>query len=123
MKALARVVARDPLPVKLNDGSSPVVVALPEDPITDVTERVARVGGAANVVVADTESFAIVAFVSRENNDPIGEAVEVHHLSDAGMLVAWLSSTPDNCGSFRVKGQDTEPIESLPAIQEHEYAF
>lgn len=124
MKALARLTARESLPVRLEDGHSPIVVSLPEDTVVDLVARVERAGGDANVVVAYPEFFAIAAFTGEYRSENIDDVATVHHLSNVDMLLTWLRSTPDNSGSIRVDDpSDCENTASDPVVREHEYAF
>lgn len=126
MKALARLVAREPLPVKLEDGTSPVVVAVPEEPVADMLARISRAGGRANVAIDYVDHFAIAACESKSLGEAIDSATsdhaEVHQLSTVGMLMTWIATQPNGSGAFTMTGPvDTVP--PVPRVREHEYQF
>lgn len=122
MKALARLVASEPLPVRTPDGRSPVVVTLPEDTVSFMAERLERAGGMANVVVAFPEHFSVAAFSGTTQSKSLDDVADVHHLSNMGMLLAWLQVQPNSTGTIAVRSN--EPVAApAPQVQEHEYAF
>lgn len=122
MKALARLVAHDPLPVRTSCGKSPIVVTLPEDTVSWMAARVERSGGCANVIVAYPEFFSVAAFNGTTSADAAGEVAEIHHLSNMDMLFTWLREQPDGKGSISVQSHSVANREA-PKVQEHEYAF
>lgn len=125
MKALARLVATEPLPVRLDDGSTPVVVAVPEEPVQDMLARLHRAGGAANVVVDYVDSFYVASFFSSAlPAAAVGDPADVHNNSNVGMLIDWLLAQPHGAGAFRMNGarlSDSAP--ESPQVREHEYQF
>ncbi len=125
MKALARLVATEPLPVRLDDGSSPVVIAVPEEPVKDMLDRLHRAGGAANVVIDYVDSFSVVSFYSSDiPNAASDDPADVHHNSNVGMLIDWIHAQPDGSAAFRMNGSEAPaPSMDVPRIREHEYQF
>lgn len=60
MKTVARRAVVAPLPIQADDGTRPVVVALPDDTLKGVVERIMEFGGRANVFVAYPDDLALV---------------------------------------------------------------
>jgi len=118
MRTVAREQARSPLPVRLEDGSSPLVVALPGDSVADVFERVGGFGGSANLIVAYAERLKLLSIelnASSETREP----ADVHPVASIGMLCDWLDCTPDGSAQIRINDAFAAP----PVVRELAYAF
>lgn len=73
MKTVARRTAAEPLPVRAEDGTYPIVVSLPDDKLLDVARHVKReFNGAANVFVTLPDHIALInfSFASQEDSSP-----------------------------------------------------
>lgn len=122
MKALARLASNGPLPVKLEDGTSPVVIAMPSDSVKDLAKQLKRAGGVANVLVAYPDHFALSALEETPSATSIDEVAEVNQLSDVDMLVHWMRTLPEHGGSFTVTG-DKDSGDHAPMVQDMDYVF
>lgn len=122
MKAVARIAARGSLPVKLENGQSPVVVALPQDSVEHLSEQLVQAGGSANVLVAYPDHFYLVAMAETPSSSDLEEVAEVHHLSDVDMLLQWMKTLPEAGGTFKVNGSPAREHVS-PVVKEMEYVF
>ncbi|WP_419819220.1 hypothetical protein [Glaciibacter flavus] len=60
MKAIATGSVRVAMPYRSPDGTFPVVVALPNDNMSDVAARVIATGGPVNLVIASANSFRVI---------------------------------------------------------------
>jgi hypothetical protein len=116
MQAVARRVAHNPLPIRLEDGTSPIVVALPTDTVEAIDARLARAGGSANIMVAFPDKIMLITALTAEYDNDIAD---VAPNSTVEMLIEWLQSTTTGTGSIRLR----EPRHSLPRVEELEYAF
>lgn len=116
MQTVARVLAKRPLPVRLEDGTSPIVVALPSDSVATLDARLARAGGSANIFVAYPEKLMLVAARDEHLDDDVAD---IHPDSTVDMMILWLKSTPKGTGSIRVG----EVVADAPRVEEMEYAF
>lgn len=125
MKALARLSAREALPVVLPDGSTPVVVTIPEERVSDMVARLDRAGGHANVVIDYVDYFSVADFAS--NDFPSAGAgddlADVHQLSTVGLLIDWLKLQPDSAGEFRMTAGCSDAVVEPSHVRKHEYQF
>ena len=78
MKSLARLRAKGPFPVALDDGTSPTVIALPSDTMSAVHARVTRAGGYANVFVAYDQRITLVALRCEAAEMVAGDEPDLH---------------------------------------------
>ncbi|MFE7067405.1 hypothetical protein [Microbacterium sp. NPDC057658] len=115
MKTLARQRAQgDILPVRDSRGVAPIVVTLPEDLVGGVEAKVRAVGGAANVVLAMPDSFAIWTW--NQGATASAASVDVHESSTMAMLLLWL----ERCeGSASINVVSSE----LSGVREMNYQF
>lgn len=119
MKTIARRVADQPLPVRLADGTSPVVVALPEDQLVDIGDQVKRLGGHANVFVALGDGLALIDFIV-ENGETQPSAQPAHEATSMAMYVELLKlhvGTP--CSVTVERGVSA----TAPSVRSLAYAF
>lgn len=116
MRTIARMAAVRPLPVRLEDGSCPVVVALPSDRVGDVEARRERMGGHVNVFVAYPDRLLQLSMREMPDDD---DTADVSPSSSMDMLVTWLTSTTTGTGSIRL----TQPRHAAPIVEELQYAF
>lgn len=121
MKTLARYVSMRSLPIRLADGTSPVVVALPGDSVESLVEQIRTAGGQANVLVAFPEHIMLVGLGDAASTQPIQDYAEVHRLSDVGMLLEWMKTLPESGGAFNVHS-DENP-HRRPSVREMDYVF
>jgi hypothetical protein len=91
--------------MKLDDGSSPLIVALPSDYISRVIGQVHRVGGSANVIVAYPNHFELLAL--QDGAPTQGELIISHDLS-MGMLSIRLQANPGKRVRLRFEDTDIE---------------
>jgi hypothetical protein len=108
-----RVVNAGPLPVQAKDGSYPVIVALPEDTVSDMDERRNRISRDVNVVVAYPERMVLIAMRDSVRENP----AEIHPDSTMDMLVLYLKSSSEVVPAIRVGSR------TAPRIEELAYAF
>jgi hypothetical protein len=108
-----RVVNAGPLPVQAEDGSYPVIVALPNDTVADIDDRRSRMSRDANVVVAYPERMVLIAMRDGVRDDP----AEIHPDSTMDMLVYYLKNNPEDVPAIRVGSR------TAPRIEELAYAF
>lgn len=115
MKSLARLRAHsNVLPVRDASGSAPIVVALPDEQVGDVSDRVKAMGGLVNLIYATLDGFTIL----RWDDDAISssETIEVHAHSTMAMLVLYVEQHPDVVTSLNITPADVP-------VQELEYQF
>jgi len=101
MKTVARESAFEPLPIVLEDGSSPVVVALPDDEIESVYRRIRKFGSAANVFVAYPENTRLIGMRLGEEGAPAAEQLGHGHMSMA-MYVDFLLLNPNKSSTITI---------------------
>lgn len=116
MRTLTHWSATNRLPVRLEDGTSPVVIALPDDPMEEIEARRLRMGGYVNLVVAYPEYMLLLRARDEAETD---ETAEIAPFSSVAMLVAWLQSTEKKSGSFRIR----PARHVMPTVEQLEYAF
>lgn len=90
MKYFARSGQGNCLPIQLDDGRRPVVVAMPDDRISEVANKV-KSYGKANVCVAMSDGLVVLGFegcLSNESIRPIGDVQDVHQDISIGMLIS-----------------------------------
>lgn len=90
MKTVARRSTMQPLPVLADDGTRPVVVALPEDDLNTVFKRVEAFGGRANVFVAFPDWLALIEFVNGSRPRDSAPTQHVHEATSMAMYVEFL---------------------------------
>lgn len=90
MKTVARRSTMQPLPVLADDGTRPVVVALPDDDLNSVFERVEAFGGRANVFVAFPDWLALIEFINGSGARDSPPAQHVHEATSMAMYVEFL---------------------------------
>jgi hypothetical protein len=108
-----RVVNFGPLPVQAKDGSYPVIVALPDDTVSDVEDQRDRISRDANIVVAYPERMVLIAMREAVRDDP----AEIHPDSTIDMLVLYIKSHSEEVPAIRVGSK------TAPRIEELAYAF
>lgn len=96
--------------MKLEDGTSPLVVALPNEYVSDVFDRVTALGGQANIAVAYAKHFQTLTLTDRSVT--AGE-LEVNRDLSMGMLLIKMSRNPGK--TIRVKVRDSAV--ALPQIE------
>lgn len=108
-----RVVNSGPLPVQAADGTYPIVVALPDELVTDMEERRSRISREVNVVVAYPDRMVLIAMRDGDSDDP----AEIHPDSTMDMLVYYLRNTSVATPSIRIGNA------SAPLLEDLAYAF
>ena len=109
-----RVVSFGPLPVRAEDGTYPIVVALPNETVAEMEERRNRLSRDVNVVVAYPERMVLIAMRDAVRDDP----AEIHPDSTMDMLVHYLRNSGSNdVPSIRI-GSTT-----APRLEDLAYAF
>lgn len=96
--------------MKLDDGSSPLVVALPNENVSDVFDRVRAIGGNANIAIAYAKDFQMMTLSDRAVSD--GE-LEVNRDLSMGMLSIKMSQNPGKTIRIKVR----ESAVALPQIE------
>lgn len=90
---------------RLEDGTSPMVVALPNERISEVLDRVRRVGGSANVAVAYAKNFEMLTLQDSASTNAQGELLISEDIS-IGLLALRLR---ENRGkTLRLKFRDAD---------------
>lgn len=77
--------------LQIEDGTFPVVVALPYEHISDVINRVQSFGGQANVAIAFSDSFTMITMGQKAVGNKI---VEVHQDLSMGMFLIKAQNNP-----------------------------
>ncbi|MDR6572332.1 hypothetical protein J2X60_000968 [Curtobacterium sp. 320] len=96
--------------MKLDDGSSPLVVALPNEYVSEVFDRVRELGGNANIAIAFAKDFQVMTLSDRAVSH--GE-LEVNHDLSMGMLLIKMSKNPGKTIRISVR----ESAVALPQIE------
>lgn len=117
MKTVARRTPMEPLPVRLRDGSTPIVVALPEDTLKYVASLTDRFGGRANVFVAFPDTLKLIDFHIDHHELDGGDHQRAHSTMTMAMYVAYLGL---NAGTPSKLNVDLATAESVHEIA---YAF
>lgn len=90
MKTVARQSTTQPLPVIADDGTRPVVIALPDDDLKTVFERVEAFGGRANVFVAFPDWLALIELINGSETRDDATVQQVHETTSMSMYVELL---------------------------------
>ncbi len=77
--------------MKAEDGSSPIVVAFPNDYASEVLARVRAVGGSANVTIAFKDYFEIIKFQSSIKAEA---QIVINRDLSMGMLLIRIKENP-----------------------------
>jgi hypothetical protein len=104
MKTIARTFDHETLPLVLPDGSRPIVVALPNETISEVVSRVMSIGGRANVAVAFADRFQ--TFVMNNNASTSLKVIEITQDISVGYFLIRLEQNPGK--SMRLKFRDVD---------------
>jgi hypothetical protein len=98
---------RDLLTATAPDGSRPVIVALPADPLRDLLHKLEAVGRAGNVVLPKANGFVVIA-ISNDDPDDSDEPATLTPDCTVGVFFARVWSDGGE-GSYRfiVKGPGT----------------
>lgn len=106
MRTVARYGARNSLPVTNDDGTSPMVIALPKDSMSDVHDRVVRAGGHANVFVAYEEDIALVVLRCEHTEIEDDHPGDLHPDIEIDMFIAAArSSEPGESFTMKVSSE------------------
>lgn len=87
------------------DGSLPVIVALPHEHASDIIARVQSIGGGGNVAVVFAKNFAIVPL--QPHGDADAEIVISQDLS-MGMLLLKMKQNPGQVIRLKLRDRDAE---------------
>lgn len=122
MKTIARRLPMQPLPVRLADGTTPVIVTEPDDKLNAVATRVEHEGGRANVFVAFPDHLALIDF-SVDSVSPILEQQQkAHQETSMSMYVAFLKHSPGERITVSMSSTAADAA-AVPAVQDIAYAF
>lgn len=115
MKAIATGPTRVRLQYRAEDGTFPLVVALPNENIADVAERVRSVGGSANVAIAFAKNFRIISMTGVDvelNPEEHEDSLDVTHQMSMGMLLIQFDQRKRSNVHFRAHAQLSAPLET-----------
>ncbi|TFC92028.1 MULTISPECIES: hypothetical protein [Cryobacterium] len=112
MKTIAVGQHRVTLPFRAEDGSQPLVVAMPYEHVSDVVLRVRSIGGHANVAVAFARNFSLVVMDS-DDTEAVGPEMEVNEDLSMGMFLIAIGSHPSKKTRFRFR----ESVANVPVVQ------
>lgn len=103
MTSIAVGPARVHFPLRADDGSYPLVIALQSDYMSDVVKRVEAVGGRANVAVAKANSFQIIEIgqVSPGVGSEIADESNINKELSVGMFMLKHAHVGPNGTRFR----------------------
>ena len=118
MKAIALKNPQVQLPYTAEDGTHPLVVALPSELISDVVGRVVSVGGHSNIAIAFATNFYLIVIDSDGRKKTDGE-MEVTQDISMGMFLLKLQGHPNQSVRLRFKNIEAEAPSTQ---QELEYA-
>lgn len=104
MKTVARTFDSEPLPLRLEDGTQPLVVALPSEYISEIVNRVVSIGGQANVAVAFNDHFTTIVLGNKA--DQSMHVLEINQDLSMGMFLIKLQQNPGK--SMRLKFRDVD---------------
>ncbi len=102
MKTLSHSTAG--LPFTLQDGTSPLVIAMPYEHVSEVLNRVRSMGGQANVAVAFATNYATL--VIGPETDFSGNEMEINQDLSMGMFLIKVKSHPGQRVRFRFRDVD-----------------
>ena len=118
MKTIALKSPPVQLPYTAEDGTKPLVVALPAELISDVISRVVSVGGHSNIAIAFATNFYLIVIDSGGRKKGDAE-MEVTQDISMGMFLLKLQQHPTQRIRLRFKNIEAE----APATQQElEYA-
>lgn len=120
MKTIARRQTIQPLPVRLQDGSSPVIVTMPDDKLVDIVAQIETTGGRANVFVAFPEGLALVDCAIDSMGDVPETQQSTHHETTMAMYVAFLRHSNGEPVTVPV---ESGAFASSPSVRDIAYAF
>lgn len=105
------------LPLVLDDGTSPLVIAMPYEHVSEVINRVASLGGQANVAVAFAQSYATL--IMARTTEYTGEYLVINQDLSMGMFLISVKNHPGQKIRFQFRDVDS----NVPEIsQELAYA-
>lgn len=110
MKTLGQSAAG--LPFRLEDGTSPLVIAMPYEHVSEVVNRVLSLGGRANVAVAFAKNYATL--VMGRHIEGSGDEIEITQDLSMGMFLIRVKSHPGQRVRFRFRDVDT----NVPEVQQ-----
>lgn len=118
MKWLSTVKSSEALPVQIENGERPVVVALLEDRISEVANRVERTG-AANVVVCDENGFVVLSFLGPQPiTSQTPETQVIHEDISMEMFLTSLRTLADERGALNVSIRFGGTDATVPQIKQ-----
>ncbi len=118
MKSLARPHTAGALSLRLDDGTRPVVVALPYEKVSEVVARVRAIGGKANVAVAHAQNFHTLVMDLEGRSSTSRPVVEITQDLSMGMFVLKVEANPSKSILFRFQG-----IEAGVPVASQEMAY
>lgn len=116
MLSIAIGAKRIALPFTAQDGSKPLVVATPNEYVSEVIKRVEAVGGSANVALAEARKFTIFIIEGEANDAPMDDRQDVS--DDMSMGMFWLKAKVKRSSQFRIRNAEAK----FPATKQ-EFAY
>ncbi len=110
MKTVAHTFASEPLPFQLEDGTQPLVVALPSEYISEIVNRVISIGGKANIAVAFNDHFTTI--VLGDDAKQSMDVLEINQDLSMGMFLIKLQQNPGKSMRLKFRGVDANVPES-----------
>lgn len=92
------------LPLVLDDGTSPLVIAMPYEHVSEVMNRVASMGGEANVAVAFAKSYATL--IMARTAEQAGEYLIINQDLSMGMFLITVKNHPGKKIRFQFRDVD-----------------
>ena len=117
MKAIATKNPSVRLPYAAEDGTKPLVVALPSELISDVITRVTSIGGHSNIAIAFATNFYLIILHSQGIESSDAE-MEVTQDISMGMFLLKLQQHPGQLVGLRFKN-----IEAASPSTQQELAY
>jgi hypothetical protein len=118
MMSIATRFPRIQLPYVAPDGSKPLVVATPNENVSDVIERVKAAGGSANIALAEARRFRIFVIEGELGSEsPSEDHEDINNEMSMGML--WLKTQSRKSGLYKLKGAEAKKV----PVANREFAY
>lgn len=92
------------LPLVLDDGTSPLVIAMPYEHVSEVMNRVASMGGQANVAVAFAKSYSTL--IMARSAAHTGDYLVINQDLSMGMFLITVKNHPGEKIRFQFRDVD-----------------
>lgn len=113
LRSLARRSSHDLTLVSITDGTNPLVVALPNEHVSEVLSRVQALGGVATIAVAYAKNYRLITMGQRNVAHGV---VEINEDLSMGMLLIRMENNPGRTLHFRFRDVDTSVPEGSPEL-------